>query len=135
MTDIFDKKTRSMIMSRIRSKHTKLELALRKLLSTAKISFSKYHKLPGTPDLVFNKKKIALFVDGEFWHGYNWRKLGKKPTNQFWKKKLLRNIARDKQVNSKLRKLGWKVLRVWESQIIRRPTFVLNRVKAALRSR
>ncbi len=132
MADVFDKKTRSRIMSRIRSKNTKPELTFRKLLKKAKINFSTYSKLPGTPDMVFSKKKVAVFIDGEFWHGYNWRKRGIKPANAFWRKKLLRNMARDKGVNRELRRIGWKVVRILETQVIKRPGYALQRVKRAL---
>jgi len=132
MTDVFDRKTRSRIMSRIRSSNTKPEVALRKLLRAAKLKFSTYRKLPGTPDIVFRKKKVAVFVDGEFWHGYNWKRKGIVPKTAFWKKKILRNMERDKRVNRELRKMGWKVVRIWESQIMKTPEGALRKIRHAL---
>jgi DNA mismatch endonuclease (patch repair protein) len=132
MPDVFDKKTRSRIMSKIRSKNTRPEVALRQLLRDNGYKFSTYSKLPGTPDIVFRKARVAVFVDGEFWHGYNWVKRGIKPSNTFWEKKLLRNIARDKCVNSELQKMGWKVIRFWETQVIKKPRHVLDRISKEL---
>lgn len=129
--DIFDKATRSRIMAQIRSKNTRPELLLRKILRKAGLSFSIHANLPGTPDIVFKRHKIAVFVDGEFWHGYNWVKKGIKPSTPFWKRKLLRNIARDKRVNRELRKSGWKVVRIWERQLLR-PNYAVGRIKRAL---
>ncbi len=134
MADIFDRKTRSRIMLRIRSKNTKPELELRCILRQEGFSFSTYSKLPGTPDIVFRKNNVAVFVDGEFWHGHNWLKKGKKPKTAFWKKKLLRNIARDKKVNYKLHAMGWQYVRVLDSQVIKKPKYVLSRIRNVLSS-
>jgi DNA mismatch endonuclease (patch repair protein) len=133
MTDIFDKQTRSRIMSKIRGKNTKPEVKLRKLLRQARIRHTAYQKLPGTPDLTVSKRKVAIFVDGDFWHGYNWKVLGKKPPNKFWRDKISRNIARDKRANSELKKLGWKVVRIRESALEKRPKACLERIRRALK--
>ena len=132
MADIFDKKTRSKVMSRIMSKNTKPELKLRNILRKDGLSFSTYSKFLGTPDMVFKKKKLAVFVDGEFWHGHNWLKKGKKPKSAFWKRKLLRNIVRDKKVNAELHKIGWNYVRVLDSQIVKKPGYVLGRIRRSL---
>jgi DNA mismatch endonuclease (patch repair protein) len=132
MTDVFDRETRSKIMSKIRSKNTKPEVALRRLLRDNGYRFSTYSKLPGTPDIVFRKARVAVFVDGEFWHGYNWTRKGIRPGDSFWEKKLLRNIARDKRVNSELRKMGWAVIRFRETQVLKKPGYILSRIRKEL---
>jgi DNA mismatch endonuclease (patch repair protein) len=119
-------------MSKIRSKNTGPEKGLRKLLKRSRIRFTTYKKLPGTPDLVLKGHKIAIFVDGEFWHGYNWERKGIIPRKGFWKKKILRNIARDKRVNLELRQIGWKVVRIWESEIDKKPAKVISRLRRLL---
>jgi len=135
MADVFDKATRSRIMSRIRSTGTTPEKRLAKLLRGVGLRFSLHAKLPGTPDIAFRKQKVAVFMDGEYWHGYNWKRLGKKPTNAFWRKKLERNIARDKRVNHELRQLGWRVVRLWETQVNKKPAYCLRRIRLALKRR
>ena len=113
------------IMSSIKSKNTRPELSLRKALWNRKLRYRvNYKKLPGKPDVVFVKAKIAIFCDGDFWHGHNWAIRGKssledelKSYSDFWRNKILRNIERDKEVSRKLEELGWKVIRIWESDI------------------
>jgi len=73
--------------------------------------------LPGSPDIVFLQEKIAVFLDGDFWHGYEYKILGRKPTNGYWEKKIETNIKRDRKVNRELKKMGWRIIRVWEHQI------------------
>lgn len=113
-------KERSALMSKIRSKNTKPELLLRRKLWGKRIRFSrKESKLVEKPDIVLNKYKIAIFIDGEFWHGYKWDKKKKKikSNRRYWIPKIERNILRDKNNNKALRKNGWKVIRFWECQI------------------
>ena len=80
MSDKFSRKTRSAIMSRIKSKNTSLETNFRKLLWQNGLGRYKiYYSLPGKPDIVFVSKRLVIFLDGDFWHGHNWKKLGKIP--------------------------------------------------------
>jgi DNA mismatch endonuclease (patch repair protein) len=83
-----------------------------------------YKKLPGKPDIVFTKKKIAIFCDGDFWHGHNWALRGLSSLedelngySEFWRQKILRNIKRDNEINKDLTSRGWTVIRIWESDI------------------
>ena len=112
---------RRKVMQRIRSKNTKPEDLLRKALWRAGIRYRKnYRSLPGTPDIVITKSKIAIFVDGDFWHarGHEHAPGEQSGTNkEFWARKLSRNIERDREVNDALMEEGWLVLRVWESEI------------------
>lgn len=118
MADKFSKAKRSAIMSRIRSKNTSLEVEFRKLLWKNGLGRYRIHyNLPGKPDIVYVSKKIVVFLDGDFWHGYNWKKLGKVPPRKYWQKKIQKNIDRAKKYNKMLKKEGWKVIRIWEHDI------------------
>ena len=119
--DVLTKKQRHKNMLNIKSKDTKVEILLRKALWAKGIRYRKnYNKLSGKPDIVLMKFKIAIFVDGDFWHA---RGHEKKPGQQiktnkkFWTKKLERNVERDKEVNEILIEAGWLVLRFWENDI------------------
>lgn len=118
MTDVFDEKTRSNIMSKIRSKNTRAEILLRKGLWAKKLRGYRVHpKMLGNPDVVYSSKKIVIFVDGDFWHGYNWKILGKIPPKGYWQEKIERNIKRDEKYTKELLEGGWRVLRFWEHEI------------------
>lgn len=112
--DRVSKEKRSYIMSRIRGKNTVLEKKLFTELKKRGIRFRKhYKKLPGTPDAVILERKIAIFVDGDFWHGWQYPKW-KHKLSKFWQEKIERNRIRDRVNFSKLRLMGWKVVRIWE---------------------
>lgn len=139
MADVFSKKKRSKIMSLIRSKNTKPELALRKFISAALYPKGyryrlHYEKLPGKPDIAFVSKKVVVFVDGSFWHGYK-LKNGQEVPKRYRLAKIESNMRRDKKVNRKLRASDWKVVRIWEHDITKRPWRVLERVERALKVR
>lgn len=108
-------------MASVKSKNTKAELVLRLALWHRGIRYRKnWRKLPGTPDIVITKNKIAIFVDGDFWHarGHQNNPGEEVASNKdFWRKKLARNVERDKEVNDQLTQDGWLVLRFWESDI------------------
>jgi len=119
MVDIFSKKKRSEIMSKIRGKNTKLEMLVFHELRKRGIYFQKYYRTEfGTPDLTLPRKKIAVFVDGDFWHGYQFSKNKSKLPKKYWQKKIQDNIDRDRKTRKRMRGVGWKVLRVWEHQLI-----------------
>lgn len=112
------KEYRSKMMSKIRSSGGKAETLLAKKLWHKGIRyFRNYKKLPGKPDIAITKYKVAIFVDGEFWHGYDWetQKYKRIHTNRdYWIPKIEKNIKRDREVNEELRKKGWTVIRFWE---------------------
>ena len=113
-------KMRSKIMSNIRGKNTKPELLFRKALWSKGVRFRVGNKkLPGNPDVSIQKYKLAIFIDGEFWHGYNWeeRKDQIKSNRDFWIPKIERNMQRDRQVNRELNLMGYTVFRFWEKEI------------------
>jgi DNA mismatch endonuclease Vsr len=109
-------------MQAIKSKGTKPEISLAKALWEKGLRYRKQDKsLPGKPDFIFKSLKIAVFCDGEFWHGKDWQV--KKPKIQtrreYWIPKIEKNIRRDEEVNSALEKQGWTVIRFWEKDIKR----------------
>ena len=134
MPDIFTKAKRSQIMSRIRSKNTKIEVKLRKALWMNGLKgFRIHYKLPGKPDIVFSTKKIAIFTDSSFFHGYNWAVLGKIPPKDYWQAKIRKNMLRDKGYNKLLKESGWKVLRFWDFEINRDLDKCIKRISNLLR--
>jgi len=125
-------------MRRIKSDKTKPEILIQKLLRKEKISFKRnYNGLPGIPDVAMPNKKIAIFVDGEFWHGYNWKKKKNKikDNRAYWIPKIERNILRDRYNNRLLRKQGWYVIRFWQQQIIGNPLKCLQVIKKIMRQK
>jgi DNA mismatch endonuclease (patch repair protein) len=104
-------------MSRISGKNTKPEITLRKKLWQMGFRYRLHAKLPGKPDFVFPKYRVAVFVDGCFWHGCPLHAQEPKTNAEFWDKKLLDNKERDRKVNDLLLQNGWIVVRVWEHEI------------------
>ena len=138
MTDIFSPSQRSFCMSRIRSKDTSIELSLRKLLWHAGHRYRKnYSQLPGTPDIAMTKHKIAIFCDGEFFHGKDWETrerehIRRGSNSDYWEKKIDHNIVHDNIVDQKLNELGWNVIRFWGNDIKRHPEFCLRAVEECI---
>jgi DNA mismatch endonuclease (patch repair protein) len=111
---------RSKHMSKIRSKNTKPELAFRKALHAKGVRYRTFSKsLPGKPDLSSAKRKFAVFIDGEFWHGYDWQAQREKikSNREYWIAKIERNMQRGKEVDAALEKMGIKVFRFWSKEI------------------
>ena len=120
--DVLTREQRHKNMSNIKGRDTAIEIRLRKALWKKGYRYRKnYKKLPGSPDIALTKYNIAIFCDGEFFHGKDWEKLRKHLENsnnsQFWIKKIARNINRDDEINKKLNALGWTVLRFWGEDI------------------
>ncbi len=121
MVDVFDKGTRSRIMQSIRSKNTKPEIAMRKLLFSLGFRYVLHKKgLPGSPDIVLPKYRTVVFVNGCFWHGHTC-KIGSgtrppKSNEKYWSEKISRNIERDRAASSRLAELGWNLITVWECE-------------------
>ncbi len=136
MADIFTKEKRSEIMSKIRSV-SMLERKFAKMLSkrTYPLGYRhrlNYKKVPGRPDIAFVGRKIAVFVDGSFWHGYQFAKKRSKLPNAFWVTKIQNNMRRDRRNRMALKKLGWQHVRVWEHDIRKKPDECVQRVMEAL---
>lgn len=125
-------------MSNVRGKNTSIELQLGKALWKTGFRYRKhYKKLKGTPDFVIVKHKVAIFCDSTFWHGYRNMKTKRhrfRTNKSFWVKKINRNIERDKEVNKELKKLGWKVIRIWDFEIEKDINNVLNKINLIIKN-
>jgi len=134
MPDVFTKAKRSAVMSLIRGRGNKdTELALLKLLRRHGVTgWRRHQNVFGKPDFLFRRNRLALFVDGCFWHGCP--KHCKIPAGNraFWKEKFAANKARDRRVNRELRKIGWKVVRIWEHDLAKRGAVIIRRIQSAI---
>lgn len=120
--DVLTKEQRRKNMQRIKGKNTSIEVRLCKALWQKGYHYRKnYKELPGSPDIVLTKYKIAIFCDGEFFHGKDWDKLKarleKGEKGEYWIKKITRNMERDEEINKQLMFKGWTVLRFWGDEI------------------
>lgn len=124
MADVFTPEKRSEVMSRIRSKNTKAEKIVFSYLRQQKVYFQKHYvRAPGKPDIALPRKKRAVFINGDFWHGRTYDKvLSNRPAGDYWVIKIKRNMERDIVTIDTLTNSGWKVLVVWEADIKRKRT-------------
>ena len=135
MADFLTKRRRSSLMSRIRScGNAATELRFIRLLKDSSITgWRRNQPVFGKPDFVFPKLKLAVFVDGCFWHGCPQHETRPRNNATFWRKKFARNKKRDRQVNRALCRAGWRVLRIWEHELTRkREARLLRRLRRAL---
>lgn len=121
-------------MGRIKSKGTKLERDFALRLKRERIAGFKLNdtSLPGSPDFVFGKARLIVFLHGDFWHGWQFPRWKKRLKNRYWKTKIQRNRDRDKSVTARLRRMGWKVLTFWEHQLVREDGIAMMKLKSAL---
>lgn len=135
--DRHDAAVRSRIMSRIRSRDTQPEMRLRRALWVAGLrGYRLKNRLPGRPDLVFNRHKTCVFIDGCFWHGCPQCAIKKPQSNiDYWWPKLKANSRRDRRARRALRQLGWAVIAVWEHDTVRDLESCVSRVRRALSGR
>jgi DNA mismatch endonuclease (patch repair protein) len=137
MTDVFTKSKRSEVMSRIRGRGNKdTEVALAKLLRANGITGWRRHQpVFGKPDFIFRKVRLAVFVDGCFWHGCPKHATRPKSNAAFWRRKLAANKARDRLVTRTLRARGWHVLRIWEHELARKnEARLMRRIRRSLQA-
>jgi len=131
--DIFSRKKRSEIMSKVRNKDSKIEILFRKEIWKAGF---RYRKNPtnyfGKPDLVLKKYKTVVFVDSCFWHGCKRHREFPKTRKRFWENKISGNIKRDKKVNSHYKKVGWSIIRVWEHDVKNNLNKIVSKVTTGL---
>ena len=132
MTDVHTPKQRSYNISRIRSKDTKPELLLRRRLWACGFRYRVKSKLLGRPDLVFSAKKIAIFVDGCFWHKCPDHFQMPRQNKPKWAAKIEANVARDLYVTSKLQQEGWNVMRFWSHEIENNLDYVVKKISNAV---
>lgn len=137
MTDTLDSDTRSRVMAQVRSQDTGLEKRFRHLLDEAGISGYECNPrtVPGCPDLVFSRAKVAVFVDSCFWHGCPRHVRRPGSNSEYWQQKIDRNVARDRRVRAQLRRAGWSVLTVWEHEMRRSPCNPVRRLARKLEAR
>ncbi len=122
-------------MRQVKNKDSKIELTLRKALWAKGIRYRKnVSSIYGHPDIAFKGKKVAVFVDSEFWHGYNWeeRKKDFKSNQEFWIPKIERNIERDLEVNKRLSSEGWTVLRFWGKEVEKNLDECISKIMEAI---
>jgi len=133
MADVFTRRKRSEVMAAIRSRgNRETELRLVALLRAAGITGWRRHQpLPGRPDFLFRRARVAVFVDGCFWHGCRWHCRMPSTRSAFWRAKLARNRGRDREVSHQLRAAGWRVVRFWEHSL-KDPDRVVARLRDAL---
>lgn len=135
MPDTLTKAQRRYCMSRVRNKDTDIETFVRSALHRRGYRFRKHRKdLPGRPDIAFIGPKVAVFINGDFWHGRQFQRLRPK-ISPFWVEKIGKNRARDLANYSSLRRMGWMVIRVWQHDIKRHPDLVITRIEHVLARR
>src|SRR3954471_13086033 len=134
MPDPLDRARRSALMARVRTKDTAPELALRRALWAAGLRGWRCHpkRVAGRPDLAFIGRKVAVFVDGAFWHGHP--NYYRNQSGAFWDAKIAKNRERDARVDATLRAEGWRVVRIWDFEVERDLTACVERVFEVLRA-
>jgi len=136
MSDVFEKTKRSEVMSRVRSSGNKsTELRIIKLFKSAGLTgWRRNYPVQGKPDFVFLNCRLAIFVDGCFWHGHDCRNTRPNDNSEYWTKKRERNMKRDIDVTEMFRQRNWMVLRIWECELKKKnETETINRITAILR--
>ncbi len=129
MADVFTKAKRSQIMSRIRSKETGIEKAVFSFLRKQQIYFQKhYSRAPGKPDIALPSQKKAVFINGDYWHGYKFNFWKKRIPKIYWQDKIAGNITRDKKNYRKLRRRGWKLLIIWGHDVTEKPKQTFEKI-------
>lgn len=132
MPDNLTPEQRSRCMSRVKNRDTDLESIIRSRLHAQGFRFYKHVKsLPGTPDIVFPKAKVAVFVDGDFWHGYRFP-LWEHKLKEFWRDKIGKNRKRDQKNFRKLRRMGWQVIRIWQHEVKANPESCIIKIIGAV---
>lgn len=120
-------------MRRVRSRDTSCEMKLRSSLHRRGLRYSLKRKLPGSPDVVFVRARVAVFVDGCFWHGCPEHCRRPSSNRAYWVKKIDRNMARDERVTGELKDLGWRVVRIWEHEVTASAARCAARVERVVR--
>jgi len=132
LADNLTPEQRRKTMQAVKGKDTSLERQMALLLQRkGRRPQRNVAHLPGKPDLAFGRYKVAVFVDGRFWHGWHFAKWRDK-LGEYWRNKIARNVARDRKNFQRLRRMGWVVVRVWEHQLARDPDGCVERVEAAI---
>jgi len=130
--DIHTKTQRSFNMSRIHTKNTKPEIAMFNLLDRFSLPFECHFEITGKPDIAFPEYKVAVFIDGEYWHGKLFNEW-KNQLNNFWMQKISSNIRRDRIIRRELKLSGWRVVRIWGKEVIKNPAKSLKKITQAIK--
>ena len=131
MPDNLTPDQRRRAMSRVRQRDTDIEVTVRSALHRRGLRFRKHLKsLPGRPDIVFTRARLAVFLDGDFWHGFDFENR-KGSLSSFWREKIQVNIQRDIAVTSQLQEMGWQVLRFWQHEVRANASGVVAEIAAA----
>jgi len=134
MTDVVSKKKRSKIMSAVRSKDTKIEIAFRKTLWKQGFRYSKNSaKYYGKPDLVLKKFKTVIFIDSCFWHGCKKHCRIPATNKKYWADKIERNKRRDKEINKFYTTIDWQIIRIWEHNLFKNSRRIADSIKNFLK--
>ena len=134
--DIFTKKKRSEVMRAIRSRGTGIELAMFRELRRRGVHFQRHYRSPVcNVDIALPSRKKAVFIDGDFWHGYRFAERKAKLPKRYWLPKIEENIRRDRRMRARLRRIGWGVLRVWEHEVKKDAAGAAMRIVIFLRSK
>ena len=115
-------------MSRIRGTNTKIDLKMKEMMEKIGYKYEMYPKMFGNPDFVMKRKRIIIYCDGDFWHGFKYEEK-KKPSTKFWREKIEGNMRRDLRITRKLRREGWSVLRFWEHDVEKKPEKCIRRIR------
>lgn len=122
-------------MSSIRSKNTGIEKIVFSFLRRRKIYFQQhYSRIPGKPDVAVPSKKLALFINGDFWHGYRFSLWKRRIPKIYWRTKIESNIARDKKRYAFLKRRGWSIMRVWGHNLLKKPEETCRKIADFLRN-
>ena len=135
MTDNLTPEQRRSNMSRIRSKDTQPEVRIRQLAFARGLRYYKHVRtLPGNPDIVFPRARVVVFVDGDFWHGWQFDDW-KGDLSEYWLRKISGNIARDFEIYERLNSEGWMVVRIWEHEVKQNADACVDRIESIVKSR
>ncbi len=126
--DNLSKSDRKKCMSSIRSKNTNIEKQIFSLLSKRGIKYKKYYKIIGKPDVTFPELKVAVFLDSDFWHGWNFPRWKNRLPKTYWRDKIELNRVRDRGNFLKLKRKGWRVLRLWGHEIEDNPDDCVRKI-------
>lgn len=132
MADVLTPEQRRRCMSRNKGSNTTPEVRLRRALWSAGLRYRVHPRLPGKPDLAFNRARIAVFVDGCFWHRCPLHATHPRTNEAFWAAKLDRNVQRDREVEAQLERAGWTVCRFWEHELEADLADAVDRIRRAL---
>lgn len=136
MPDTYPPDVRSRVMARVRGRNTTPEIVLRRALHAVGVRGWRCHRgdLPGKPDLAFGPSRVAVFVDGGFWHGHPDR-YWQGRSGPYWDAKIAGNQARDRRVDDELRAAGWEVVRLWDFEVNANPDEAARRVASIVKGR